>query len=289
MRLGGEIPAHFHLMYALTQSFQTSAGQVAAGVVGDGPPLILAHGWPWSSYSWHRVLPALAKRFRVHFFDMPGYGRSEKNPSARTGLDVQGAVFCEMIDHWGLSAPAVVAHDFGGATTLRAHLLYGRDFRSLVLMNVVALRPWGSEFFDHVGRHVDAFSGLPPHIHRAVAEAYMRGALAHPIPDEDVAMLLAPWLDAAGQVSFYRQFAQADEAFTEDFEPVLAEMRCPVHVIWGEDDPWIPVSRGEALAQMIGKAPFHRMPGLGHLPQLEAPDGVANALLSALPSTKEAV
>ncbi|RWQ42945.1 MAG: alpha/beta hydrolase, partial [Mesorhizobium sp.] len=87
---------------------------------------------------------------------MPGYGRSDKGAEQRTSLDVQGEVFAEMLAHWDLEQPTVVAHDFGGATTLRAHLLHGCDFERYVLMNVVAMRPWGSEFFDHVGRHVDA-------------------------------------------------------------------------------------------------------------------------------------
>ena len=165
------------MYWNLSQQVETSAGRVAAGRAGDGPDLVLAHGWPWSSYSWHRIVPALATRFRTHWYDMPGYGRSEMNAEQRTSLDVQGRGFADMLDHWQLERPLVIAHDFGGATTLRAHLLHGRDYARYVLMNVVAMRPWGSAFFDHVGRHVEAFVGLPPHIHQAVVEAYIRGAL----------------------------------------------------------------------------------------------------------------
>lgn len=265
----------------LDESHETSAGRVAAGRFGDGPPLVLIHGWPWSSQSWHRVLPALARRFRVHLYDLPGYGRSAMTPGADTGLAVQGHVFTEMLDQWRLDRPAVVAHDLGGAIGLRAHLLHRRDFDRLVLMNVVALSPWGSAFFDHVRRHVEAFTGLPDHIHRAVAEAYLRGALAHPIDEADIAALLAPWLTSAGRTSFYRQFAQADEAHTDAFAPHLGAVRCPVSLLWGADDPWIPLTRGEALAARIG-VDLTRLPGLGHLPQLEAPARVADALLAAL-------
>lgn len=274
-------------MWQLDQTFDTSAGTVAARVVGDGPPLVLAHGWPWSSYAWHRVLPLLARSFRVYLYDMPGYGQSEKPTGRATGLDMQGAVFCEMLDHWGLTRPTVIAHDFGGAVSLRAHLLHGRDFARLILMNVVALSPWGSAFFDHVGAHATAFTGLPDHIHRAVAEAYIRGALAHPIPEEDATALLAPWLDAVGRISFYNQFAQADEKFTRAFEPRLGRMRCPVAVLWGTDDPWIPLVRGEALADRLGVR-LRALQGLGHLPQLEAPDTVATALDGVLQELKEA-
>ncbi len=265
--------------WQLNEEFTTSAGLVSAGRCGEGPDLVLAHGWPWSSFSWHRIIPGLAKTHRVHWYDMPGYGRSEMREDQTTDLGVQGAVFAEMLEHWGLMRPRVVAHDFGGATTLRAHLLHGCDYERYVLMNVVAMRPWGSEFFDHVGRHVEAFSGLPPHIHQAVVEAYIRGALASGIDAQDLEALVAPWLSEKGRGSFYRQFAQADEKYTADVEPMFGEVRCPVRILWGEDDPWIPLERGNALHGLMAGSEFVTMPGAGHLPQLERPDVVLSRLL----------
>lgn len=203
---------------------------------------------------------------------MPGYGRSDKNAEQRTSLDVQGNIFAEMLSHWGLVRPIVVAHDMGGATTLRAHLLHGCEFDRYVLMNVVAMRPWGSEFFDHLGRHVDAFLGLPPHIHRAVVEAYIKGAMVNKITSRDFEKLVEPWLCEDGRQSFYRQFAQADEKYTAEVEPMFGDIRCRVEIIWGEDDPWIPLERGKALHALIPQASFETLPGVGHLPQLEAPE-----------------
>lgn len=268
------------MTWKLEQIVKTSAGSVAAGCSGDGPDLVLAHGWPWSSYSWHRVIPALSERFRTHWYDMPGYGRSEKSDEHRTSLDVQGAVFGEMLDHWKLNRPLVVAHDFGGATTLRAHLLQNREFERYVLMNVVAMRPWGSEFFDHVGRHVEAFSKLPPHIHQAVVEAYIKGAIVSELEPEDFEQLVEPWLSEEGRRSFYRQFAQADEKYTAEVEPLYGEIRCPVKIVWGKDDPWIPIDRGKALHALIPTASFEVLDGVGHLPQLEAPDLVLERLFA---------
>lgn len=270
------------MAWQVNERFDTCAGTVAAGRCGDGPDLVLAHGWPWSSFSWHRVIPALSKNYRVHWYDMPGYGQSDMAENQRTALDVQGEVFAEVLQHWRLGRPRVVAHDFGGATTLRAHLLHGCDFERYGLMNVVAMRPWGSEFFDHVGRHVDAFTGLPPHIHRAVVEAYIRGALATAIDEADFRALVAPWLSEEGRASFYRQFAQADERYTAEVEPKFADIRCPVKILWGEDDPWIPLERGKALHGLIPHASFETMPGIGHLPQLEAPETVLKSLAGFL-------
>jgi pimeloyl-ACP methyl ester carboxylesterase len=270
------------MSWKLDESLETSAGKVAAGHCGSGPALVLAHGWPWSSFSWHRIIPPLAERYLVHWYDMPGYGRSDKAPDQRTSLDVQGKVFAEMLAQWGLERPIVVAHDMGGATTLRAHLLHGCDFDRYVLMNVVAMRPWGSAFFDHVGRHVDAFLGLPPHIHRAVVEAYIKGAIVNDIGSGDLGKLIEPWLSEAGRASFYRQFAQADEKYTAEMEPLFGAIRCPVRIIWGEDDPWIPLARGKALHALVPQAAFETLPGIGHLPQLEAPARVLERLSAFL-------
>ncbi|MCR9239495.1 MAG: alpha/beta hydrolase [Alphaproteobacteria bacterium] len=264
--------------WKLTENYQTSAGRVSAGRCGDGPDLILAHGWPWSSYSWHRLIPELAKTYEVHWYDMPGYGQSEKSSAQRTSLDVQGEVFVEMLAHWGSNRPTVIAHDFGGATTLRAHLLHGCEFERYVLMNVVAMRPWGSEFFDHVGKHVDAFEGLPSHIHKAIVEAYIQGALVNEIARDDFENLVAPWLTDEGSSSFYRQFALADETYTAEVEPLFGDIRCPVKIVWGEDDPWIPIERGKALHRLIGQNRFESINGVGHLPQLESPQTALKAI-----------
>lgn len=157
---------------------------------------------------------------------------------------------------------------------MRAHLRHGCEFHRYILMNVVAMRPWGSEFFDHVGRHADAFSGLPPHIPKAIVQAYIKGALVNEIEADDFAALVAPWLSEEGKTSFYRQFEQADERYTAEVEPLFGKVRCPAAIFWGEDDPWIPLARGRALHKLMPQAEFHTMSGVGHLPQLEAPESV---------------
>lgn len=269
-------------MWNVDQMTDTRVGSVAWGRAGEGPPLVLAHGWPWSSLSWHRVIPRLAEHFAVYWYDMPGYGASSKDAGQPTALDVQGELLVEMIGFWQIATPRIIAHDIGGAVALRAHLLHDADFDRLVLMNVVALSPWGSKFFDLVSANSDVFASLPTHIHGAVVRAYIEGALVNELEGDDFDRLCAPWLDDAGRRSFYAQFAQADERLTRAFEDRLGDIRCPVSILWGEDDPWIPVSRGESLHERIAGSTLRPMPGLGHLPQLERPKNVAGELLAAL-------
>ena len=154
---------------------------------------------------------------------------------------------------------------------LRAHLLHGARYRSLALVDVVALAPWGSEFFRLVGAHAEVFAQLPPPLHEALVRAYISGAAHRPLRAEDLDVLTAPWLGDRGQAAFYRQIAQADQRYTDEIEPLYPTLDLPVQVVWGTEDTWIPVDRAHRLAAQIPGARLDLVPDAGHLIQLDAP------------------
>lgn len=90
---------------------------------------------------------------------------------------------------------------------------------------------------------------------------------------------LDPWLGASGQAAFYRQIAQMDQRYTDEIESRYNEMRCPVRIIWGEQDSWIPVERGRELARRIAGSRLNIVPEAGHLVQEDAPEAIVAALL----------
>jgi pimeloyl-ACP methyl ester carboxylesterase len=249
---------------------------------GDGPPVVFCHGTPWSSWLWQPYAEALASRFTTYTWDMPGYGASSKHADHSVSLDVQAELLADLLDHWGLDAPHVVAHDFGGAVSLRAHLLHGRQYASLALVDVVALAPWGSDFFRLVHDHADVFTALPPHVHAGMLRAYIAGASHAGLAPDDLEALVAPWLDAEGQAAFYRQIAQADERYTDEVEPAYASVDLPTLVVWGADDTWIPVDRAHRLTRTIPGARLEVVDGAGHLVQLDRPVTLASILTSWL-------
>lgn len=267
------------------ETFIFEGGTVRYGVIGDGPPLVLLHGTPFSSYEWHRIAPLLARHRRVYFHDMPGYGHSEKRDGQDVSLGMQSRVFAALLDHWGLRRPDVVAHDFGGATALRAHLLDGCEYRSLTLIDVVAIRPWGSPFVQHVREHEAAFAGMPAYAHEALVRAYLRTALHRPVTDEELRPYAEPWLGEIGQKALYRQIAQMDMRYTDEVQDRFGEIRCPAQVLWGEEDGWIPIGQGRKLAGMVPGARFVPVRGSGHLMQEDAPEAIVAALFEFLPAS----
>lgn len=266
-------------IWPLPESYTFRDQTVRFRVTGNGPPLVLVHGTPFSSYVWHRIAPHLAQIRTVYYYDLLGYGQSEQRDAQDVSLGVQNVLLAELLAHWQLKNPDVIAHDFGGATSLRAHLIDGCDYRSLTLIDPVAVAPWGSPFVRHVREHGAAFAGLPPYIHEAVVKAYVRGAIARDIPDDELAPYVTPWLGATGQSAFYRQIAQMDQRYTDEVEARYSQMRCPTQILWGEDDQWIPLERGRQLAVAIPGARFQPVPKAGHLMQEDAPEAIVAAAL----------
>jgi pimeloyl-ACP methyl ester carboxylesterase len=267
------------LALPLGRRHATGQGLVAWDRWGDGPPVVLVHGTPWSSLTWRHVAPALATSRTVYAFDLPGFGASEQRDGQDVSLAGQSRVLCELLDAWELDEPAIVGHDIGGGIVLRTALVHERPFAAIALLNPVALAPWGSPFYRLVGEHTAVFEALPPPIHAGVVDAYIRTALTYPVAPDVLDALIAPWLSPAGQAALYRQIARGDERDTEEFRDRLGSLDRPVTLVWGEDDPWIPVERGRELAALIPGAELHTIAGAGHLVQEEAPGAVLERLL----------
>jgi pimeloyl-ACP methyl ester carboxylesterase len=262
----------------LTEELSWRGRTVRWGRTGAGPDVVLCHGTPWSSELWRPYAEALAPHFTVHLWDMPGYGQSSKRAEHRVSLDVQGELFADLLNTWGLVSPHVVAHDIGGAVALRAHLLHGAAYRSLALVDVVALAPWGSDFFRLVRQHADVLAALPGAVHRGALRAYVEGASHAGLRPDVLEMLVAPWTGEEGQAAFYRQIAQVDEAHTNEIEPRYPELDLPVLVVWGDEDRWIPVDRAHRLHEMVPGSQLRIIEGAGHLIQLDRPEALTATL-----------
>ncbi|MCD2196833.1 alpha/beta hydrolase [Actinomycetospora endophytica] len=266
----------------LAETFTFRGDEVRWGACGKGEPLVLVHGTPFSSVVWRRIAPHLARRRRVYAFDLLGYGASDKHAGQDVSLGVQNELFAALLDHWGLDRPDVVAHDFGGATALRTHLLDGRDYRTLTLIDPVALSPTGSQLIQAARGHADAYAGMPPYVHEAVVRAYVAGGVHRTLDETEMRRYLDPWLGETGQPAFYRQIAQMHDRYTDAIADRFAEMRCPVTILWGARDAWIPVEQGYDLAGRIPGADLRVVDDAGHLLQEDSPETVVATVLEVL-------
>jgi pimeloyl-ACP methyl ester carboxylesterase len=268
--------------WRLPKSFDFQGQQIRYGTLGEGPPLVLLHGTPFSSVVWRRIARWFCQHRQVFYFDLLGYGQSQKRAAQDVSLGIQNQVFAALLDHWQLQRPDVVAHDFGGTTALRAHLLNGCDYRSLVLIDPVAIGPSGSPLVQAAKDHEQVFAGLPAYIHEAILRAYINGAVSHALREDEMRLYLEPWLGEEGQAAFYRQIAQMSDRYTDEIEQRYGEIRCPVTILWGKEDAWIPPARGEELARRIPGAALRVVQQAKHLVQEDAPEAIVATVLDFL-------
>ena len=118
----------------------TSGAEIALRRAGQGPPLLLLHGYPQTQVMWHRIAPALAERFTVVLTDLRGYGDSAKPPGgehheayskramARDQVEVMAA--------FGFDRFAVVGHDRGARVAHRMALDHAKRITKLAVLDI---------------------------------------------------------------------------------------------------------------------------------------------------------
>lgn len=253
------------------------------------PAVVLVHGTPFSSLEWLPIARALQNDYSVYLWDLPGFGASQE--SARSdvedfdvGFATHGRAFAALCAHWGFSAeqrPHVIAHDIGGHAVLRAHLLQGVKYASLCLLDVVAIKPWGSPLLRAIQSNPEAFEAIPPAMFKGMLREYVQNAAYKKLPDARSNDFVRPWTDLPeeGRKNFIRQIRWMSQTYTEEMESqmhrVMENEDEPVKrlkILWAENDNWIPLHIGEKLAKLAGAAEFVIVPEAGHLIQVDQPE-----------------
>lgn len=269
-------------MLKLPNTSKINGNTVRWGKEGNGQPLVAIHGTPFSSQVWRNIVPQLKDKYTIYFFDLVGYGQSEMCAGQDVSLGVQNHVLVALFEEWGLDRPHVLAHDFGGATALRGYFLNDLRYASLTIFDAVALAPWGSPFVQHVRQNEDAFSGMPGYMHKALLHAYLQTAAHQTLLEDTLDIYSAPWVGDIGQPAFYRQIAQMDQAYTDEVQGLYQQLDCPVKVLWGEQDQWIPIQKGHDLASLIAATPCAPIANSGHLLQEDCPEAIVAAMLKLM-------
>ena len=270
----------------------------------DAQPLVFVHGTPWSSRLWAPYALALSPKYCVYLFDNPGYGQSRFLTPAATAefasngsLTKQAEITAALFKHWGfipkppddarsVRAPHVIAHDNAGLVTLRMALQRDCYYKSLTLIDVVAVGPWGLPFFKLVAQNEDVFNEIPPQMFDGIVRSYVRDAAHKPLKKEDENMLAEPWVSGdgrPGQKGLVQALKQASTRRSDDAERQyykIGESGLPVRIIWGKEDKWVPCERAVKLKELIGgKSEVVLVEEAGHLIQLDQPERLMAEIL----------
>ncbi len=256
---------------------------------GRGSPVLFIHGLGSSGYiEWRFNLEAASDRHRVYAPDLPGFGRSEK-PRVRYGIPYFTRFIERYMERSGLSSAAVVGTSLGGRIALELALESPRLVRKLVLVNALGLgRPnlrvsYGLVTIPRLGEALmnvarDALHWAPSQMIRRVAGRYA-GASSDLKRTMDDAYLdnLRELYTAEGYHDAYlatvRSLVTPNALFGQhDMTKRLNELKVPVQLIWGADDPLFPVAHATRAHTLIPNSRLAIIEGAGHTPQAERPE-----------------
>ncbi len=235
-----------HFMTGMEQRVVRANGiRINLWTGGEGPPVLLLHGYPQTAQMWRKVAPRLAARYTVVCPDLRGYGDSDK---PRDGYDKRTMArdMHETMLALGHASYALVGHDRGARVAHRQALDYPDAVAKLCVLDIVPTHT----VFARADRHLAAAywhwfffqaPDLPEIMLAAAPEAFLRyvfraltlraGAIEEPVFREYLRAFTLPGTIRAG-LEDYRAAATRD---LEDDERDLAKrVRCPVLAIWGE-------------------------------------------------------
>ena len=254
-------------------------GTRALEVDGDGPPLLLFHGWSDSADTWRALLDVLRRRGRrAVALDMPGFGKaSPLDPGARILPQLDRFVRGAVTRFSGGERVVLAGNSLGGCAVLRA----AEDPR-LPVAAVAPIAPAGLDmagWFQIVETErllrllLASPVPLPSRVVReTVGQVYRRLAFARPRAVDP---------RVVGAFTGHVRSRSAVARILDSGRRLRAELRdpfhfdritCPVLLIWGERDRMVFPTGSERVLREIAGARFEAIPGCGHCPQIEAPE-----------------
>jgi pimeloyl-ACP methyl ester carboxylesterase len=267
--------------WKLADTYDTGDGLVRWGAFGEGDPVILLHGTPFSSYIWRDVVQGLSANHRVYVWDMLGFGQSDKHDGQDVSLARQTRLFCDLLELWDVRRPSVIAHDVGGVVALRATLIEDVAFGDLTLIDAASISGWGAGgFFQTIRENPHVFLQLPDWASDALIESKIRTG-SHPgLRPEALKTYLDSWCSPEGRGAFYRQYAQGGEEHTDALQDRLASLSMPVRILWGREDQWLTLDYAERLRAALPQAEFAIIDGAGHMVPEDSPGALLRHLVA---------
>jgi len=243
----------------------------------NGPAVLLIHGFGFSLHTWEAWAPLLEDRFRVVSLDLPGFGLTGPDPTGDYSDERSIAVLAALMDRLRIERAAVVGSSMGGRIAWRFAAAEPARVSKLVLMAPDGFATMCREYGRPPERLPLLLRLLPytapkPLLSGAMRNAYaVPGVLTDVVVDRYHAMLLAPGvrraiLDRVLQSSLLQP------------EPILATIRVPVLLLWGERDGAVPASHAPDYERTLSDVRTVILPGIGHVPMEEAPEVSAREL-----------
>jgi pimeloyl-ACP methyl ester carboxylesterase len=260
---------------------------------GSGPTVVLIHGMINSSRHWEAVATRLAGSYRVIAPDLIGHGDSA-TPRGDYSLGAHAASIRDLMTTIGVESATIVGHSLGGGVAMQFFYQFPQRTERLVLISSGGLGHGVSPLLRGAalpGSATLLSLATRPRLVGALAGAGARlraRGNSSGVYLQSVARALGPLQDPGSRRAFLETLRavidfQGQRVSARDRLYLLGEMQ--TLIVWGERDRTIPIAHGLEAQRAIPNCRFERLPRAAHFPNLEDPEGLAQALLDFLATT----
>jgi pimeloyl-ACP methyl ester carboxylesterase len=246
---------------------------------GEGPPVLLIHGYGDTADGWRRVIPGLLEGHRVIAVDVPPFGRSG-DPREERLLDFYKPFFPELLERLGLERTTVIGHSLGGAIALHLTLQRPELVERLGLVAPAGLGKappwWWYALTGYGGVWKTAFAlptPLTPRLIRMGLTRFLDWRLFH-----DPRQLRESIDHLVSMHSTPRDFDRllaAGRCCIDSYTGTLLEdstaIRVPKWLVWGRHDGLVPSEHAASFGSLHPDAQVHVLEDCGHYPHIELP------------------
>lgn len=258
---------------------------------GTGPALLFVHGFPLSGFTWRYLLPALSQHYSCYVPDLAGMGDAEWNDTTDFSWDGHARRLKRIADHLGLQRYSVIAQDTGASFARCLALMDGARVEKLVLLNteIPGHRPPWIPFYQMLMRKLPGATAAFRVLLRS--RTFLRSPMGFGGCFNDLSLIdgdfhaqfVAPYIESAQRTDGMRRYlADLYWETVDAFRQRHAELRMPVLLLWGEDDPTFPISLAREMAQQIPHGKFVSIAKAKLLLHEEQPLKTSEALLEFL-------
>ncbi|MFP3868176.1 MAG: alpha/beta fold hydrolase [Desulfobacteraceae bacterium] len=250
---------------------------------GQGPHLLLLHGLGASVFSWRHNLDTLARYFRVTALDLKGCGAAPAAMADEFNLEALVQDVLDFMEAMEIKRAALAGNSLGGSVALLLAQRRPEQFSALILLAPAVITnrlPWiiyplkvpiiGCLAALLMGPWIVPLAlRLAYHDHRLITPEVIAG-YAQPLRSPKKRLILRALCRGLHPWSPARVMA------------LLASVRQPTAIIWGEQDRILPPEQADWLLEHLPQAELYLLPGVGHAPQEEEPNRVNKIIIDFL-------
>lgn len=261
---------------------------------GEGPTLLLLHGFPTSCYDWRGMIDEMSGGYRCVAFDFPGYGLSDKPEAYSYSLFQQTDAAERLAQALGIEEAHVVSHDVG--QTVHAELL-ARESEGRLGLRILSSTLLNGSTLMHLATvtQFQKLLGSNETLPQAIAitdnmsvnyvEA-LKALMKRPdaVSDEDAAVMeeLLRYQDGNRRIPALAAYMRERLIHKDRWLSAFKSAKAPLQIVWADGDPVANVEMGRALSKELPDAPYTELSGLGHFLLLEDPPTIAKHVLDFL-------